>query len=169
MAKGVLAKRAVSTASALSQIGVATAPWGDEDDVDAVDHQFAAEGLGQAFEGKLGSAVGSDEGMGDLSADRTHHADAAGLGSFHAGGCAEEGGEGLGDDELADDVDLELVGKLRRLDVEEGAGHGDAGIVDQAGEGLAVEAGGCCFGAFFHGRLVGDVEKEGGEGLTELL
>ena len=60
--------------------------------------------------------------------------DAAGRGCAGFGRGAEERGEGLGDDELAGDVHFELAAEEVDVDVEEGAGIGDAGIVDEAEE-----------------------------------
>ena len=39
----------------------------------------------------------------------------------------------------AGDVDLHLLAEVLDRQVEQGAGHRDAGIVDQAGQGLAVQ------------------------------
>jgi len=56
-----------------------------------------------------------------------------------SGEAAKQRGEGLRDDQLSGDVDLELLPERCDVDVEQGAGIGDAGIVDEAEERLALE------------------------------
>ena len=77
--------------------------------------------------------------------------------------------KGLGHDQLADDVDCQLMFEGRRSEIEQRSGHGDAGIVDKPGQGFAAErrfnlprAGGDC-------RLVCHIEEERREVRAELL
>ena len=142
---------------------------GDDDHVDAVNHQFAAQRFRQAFECELRGVVGADKGRADLAADRAHHADAAALLRFRIRRRAEQRGEVLGDDQLADNIDFQLLPEAVDFDVEEGTGIGDAGIVDEAKQGRSVELGGNVRCASLHRGLVSDIEQERGHGWAERL
>ena len=89
--------------------------------------------------------------------------------AFGARRSAQQRREGLGDDELAGEVDLELGAELADIDMEQGAGNGDAGIVDQAGERLPVEGRGDGCRAHRHGGGVGNVEQDRREAGAEFL
>jgi hypothetical protein len=139
-AKGEAPKVAGSTASALSQIGSGRRSGGDNDDVDAKQHQFAAQAFGKAFQTKLRGRVGTHEGKRAAAGGRRHHDDAT-LARNARGCCAQQWREALRDEHLADEVDLELAAQLGDRDLEQRPRDGYPRVIDEAGERLALELG----------------------------
>jgi hypothetical protein len=110
--------------------------------------QLNAKGVGESLEGELRGAVDALHG---------NHHPAAGRGDEHdpAPGGSEPRENGLGDRDLADDVDVELVPQVRRRDGLDRAQHADGGVVDQRVQPLrqpVSQGGDAC--------LVGDVELD---------
>ena len=138
----------------------------DDDDVDAIKEELAAEAFGHAFEGELGGDVGAEEGCAEPAADGADLDDAPGMARARAV-CAEQRAEGLGDEEGAEEVDFEGLAKLGGGLVQKGAAAGDTGIVDQAEEGAVAELGGDDGGGGPNAGLVGDVHQNGRDGVAE--
>jgi len=138
----------------------------DDDDIDAEQHQLAAQRFREAFEAEFRGAVGTEERHRVPAADGRDHDDPtrrARAGAIRA----EERQEGLGYDQLAREVDGDLMPKIADLEIEQRSRHGDAGIVDKAEQGLAVERLRHLRRARRHGRLAGYVEHQGREAGAE--
>ena len=161
-----MAANSAPTASAFSQIGVAIVPGAMTIDVDPEQHEFPAKRLRQAFEAEFRRAVGAKEGHGVLAADRGHHDDSPRRTLARPVG-AEQRREGLGHDERGCEVHLDLPPEFLRLQMEQGAGNGDASVVDETRERPRSERGGGRLRRTRDGRFVGDVEEKRRDGRAE--
>ena len=131
----------------------------DDDDVDTEEHELAPERLRQALEREFRGVVGTDKGRGVLATHRRDHHDTAGPGFARRIG-HEQRREGLGDDQLSRQVDVDLVTELVDRDVEERTRHRDSRIVDESEKRLALELLRGVLGGGPHGGLIGDVEEQ---------
>ena len=90
------------------------------------------------------------------------------LGPFSAGSEPSSGTEGLRGDDGADHVDIHLAAEFIHRQLEHGPCDRNAGIVDEAGQRLAIEGLAHVSRGGEHRGLIGDVEQEWGEVSAEL-
>src|SRR5579862_3664984 len=110
---------------------------GDYDHIDAKRQKLAAERFRHPFESELRGAVGAEKWGSVPPSDRGNHHDTS-RGALAGTVGTEQRREGLCDDQMADDVDANLQLEVVDLLIEQGARHGDAGIVDQSEQRLAA-------------------------------
>lgn len=139
----------------------------DDNDVDAEREELAAEAFRQTFDREFRRIVGRAKGQGDATAHRTDINDAARR-TFKLRIGAEQRGECLGRYHHANEIDLDLMTKLRDRQLDKWTEDSDAGIVDQAGKLFAAELGPHLRGGRIHRRFIGHVEEERHEGVAEL-
>ena len=147
-----------------------------DDDVDAEDHQFAAQSLRESFQPEFRGVVRPDERRSVFAADGRDHDDAPRLRATRFAGrarlatvCHQQRREGLGHDQLAGDIGFDLAAELVHVEIEQRPRHGDAGIVDQAEQGLSAKRRVHLLRRLVHRLGVGDVEDQRREIRPELF
>lgn len=139
----------------------------NEDDVDSIEQEFAAERFGHAFQAVFGGGVGSQERRTQPATYGADVDDAAGTSSANAV-CSKEASERLGDEHGCDEVDFKLAAEIGQGQVEEWSDDGDAGVVDEAGEIGVAEGFADLIGGALDRGPVGDIHQERREGRAEL-
>ena len=125
---------------------------GDGDDVDSERLQFAAKGLGDAFEGVFAACVETETGWGSVSDDARNVEDRAGvLGSHHGDDVAK-------DPDLAEDVGVVLLVEVGVGDFFNRSADAESSVVDEDVD-AAEFLDGCLNGAGDIAFL-GDVKRE---------
>lgn len=85
-----------------------------------------------------------------------------------AGSAPSSGAKALGDDHRAHHIDLDLPAKLVDRQIKQRAGDGDAGIVDETRQCLAVLRGAYLRSGSQHSGLIRDIEQQRDEVRAEL-
>ena len=140
---------------------------GDDDDVDAEQHQFAAQAFRQAFDRVLRGRIGRRQRIAVLPRDRRDHHDPPPR-PLQGRIRPEQRAKGLRRDDRTDDIDLHLATEFVGGKPQHRPRDRNAGIVDEARKRLAVERSADLARGRQHRGLVGDVEHQRGEIGAEL-